>query len=183
MENKEDLLICNTCMNRIYNAKNDLYCGKNLDNKEIQFYCAEFCSEETYNKKLFFLKEDKTEYSYKKVLSVFIWLTIIQLASLYRLINLEFIDLTMSLIGVLFTFISIGIFLAIYFGKRWARIVTNIIYSLSLLSESVKLGSNVDDISEILTNLLSVVVTAYILYFINADKDFVKHFNQRHKSN
>jgi len=178
MIQEEDLSICHTCMNRLYNANSDLLCAKKLDNSNIQFFCSGFSSEEVYEDKEFLIKEDKAENSQKKILNVFIWLVLVQLVGMAQILFSDTSDLTLSIIVIVCTFISIGVFFALYNGKRWAKRITNNLYLVSLLAQLVDLGSNVEDPFEILKNAFWVLLTLYILYFINFDKDFVRHFEQ-----
>ncbi len=182
---EEDSHICQSCLNRMYNANKKILCTKNIDNSCIQFYCSEFLAESVYTEKTFLIKEDKAEYSHRKVLYTFICLFSLPLFAIIPALQNDKLEFSVIVIMLsLIILINGGLLLAIYSGRQWALIIMNIFNLLGLFGELVKLGSEFDSIPKISQNLISIAMTLFLLYFFNNDKDFRRHYYQmRNKSN
>ncbi|MDD4993407.1 MAG: hypothetical protein PHR83_14370 [Paludibacter sp.] len=176
MIQEEDLPICHTCMNRLYNAKNELLCGKKLDNSNIQFFCSGFLPEEVYEDKEFLTKEDRAENSKRKINTFFSLIAAFYLIIMIAIVFSDKNDIAHGLTTLISLLIGLLLFLAIYKGKRWAKRLNNILYSVTLFRVLISLGTDIDDYMELLLNVILILFIVFVLYFINADRDFRRHF-------
>ena len=178
---KKDESLCNSCLNRIYNAKKEILCNKKLNTEAIQFYCDDFKSEEIYDEKIYFIREDTDipmEYSRNKVLSVFLWMFFSPIFLLiYGILTMD-IELNFAVLFVLFVIVSINSFivLALYYGKGWAKFLTNLSYIGGILSVLIEIVSKDLNSSKLGSSLFVILVNISFLYFLNWDKDFTRHF-------
>ncbi len=178
---QNDSQICSTCIHRLYTNEKELYCRKGLDSNNVMFFCNDYSSETTYENKDYLKFRDKSEYSLRKVRTVFIGLITILLLSLFLTVY-ETNEFSTNISMIISCLISLGIFYGVYRGKKWARFINNIIISTSLFICMVEIGSDTDgSIDNLIVNIIAVLVEIYFLYFFNLDKDFVKHFNSQKK--
>lgn len=177
----KDESLCHSCLNRIYNVKKEILCNKKLNTETIQFYCDDYKSEEIYDEKIYFIKEDTTnpkDYSGNKVLLVFLWLFFSPIFLMaYAILELD-LELSFGLLFFMLIFISINSFilLSLYNGKRWARFLTNLSYISGILSVLIKFVSKDLNSSELISGITTIFVEFSFLYFLNWDRDFDRHF-------
>lgn len=176
---QNDSQICSICIHRLYTNEKELYCRRGFDSNNVMFFCNDYSSETTYENKDYLKFRDKSEYSLRKVQTVFTILGLMLLFGIIILMN-KLDDLFSLFLSLGLLVISLGLYLAIYKGKRWAKLIMNFGILCGLFSDMVSLGSNTDaSLVNIVRDIVSVLFGAYLFYFFNADKDFVKHFNKQ----
>lgn len=175
--NKEDGSLCHTCLNRIYNARNDLMCRKQSDCSQVQFYCPSFVSEDVYEKKEFLIKEDHKENSEKKIRYMFVSLVIFQtLTLLGPLLSDDDLDISRLIFKVIDLLLMAWVLVSLYKARNWALVVTNLVYTLNLLGALVMMVIHTDDFAMMVAMAIRTIIFCYVLYFINGDKDFKRHW-------
>ena len=176
MNQNEDSTICNSCVNRMYNVKNELMCRRNDDNSNLLFYCPDFSSEEKYVEQNFLSKVDSFEKANKKVRNVVIILITMKLVGVFGLLYRQDVDLNHAFFAIAGCLVSISVILAMYSGKSWALGAINLTQVLYVSTSSFKLLNPNLVFWDLVGRIFVIMIGVYILYFFNLDKDFKKFY-------
>jgi len=187
MSHEIDSQICNSCMNRVYNAKNELICRNVKDDSNAQFNCPNYSTEQySYDDKSKREIEDAFERAENKVKNVFVWISIILVIGLFEVIYTEAISLIMGYIAAACVVVIFGLFFAIYSGKKWAITLINILALPSLIILYVELGEFKSVVIKSIIASIGILSLIYVLYLVNIDKGFkvfFKYKNDKKNSN
>ena len=187
MSQEIDSQICSSCMNRVYNAKNELICRDIHNDSNVQFNCPNFSTEQySYDDKNKQEIEAAFERAENKIKYVFIWLSIILVVGLFEVIYTEAISLIMGYIAAICVVTIFGLFSAIYSGKKWAITSINILALPALLVLYVELGEFKSIVIKSIIATIGILSLVYVLYLVNIDKSFkmfLKYKNDKLNSN
>lgn len=172
-------MLCINCMHRMYNTRSEVLCSKKHEQEAVGFYCGDYVSEDVYEYKSYLMTDDKQSVSETKVRYVFIWFVLFQIAGMifdsFRAIH-SFGGWVFSL---LFTLTWVAVIVALYYGRAWARLFTNAVLLLSFVTFFFLFGSGTLSAEGVIPMALVAAYNGYFLYFINADRDFRRHFEKR----
>ena len=169
--------ICNQCINKHITDENRLFCWKGIDTSNIVSVCTNYST--IVIDDVFILKNKTESYSENKIklffLICFILPVVVLIFICLFIIDLNFISFLVVFVIAGFEFFPI---ISLYKGKKWAKILFNVIISFNVFGAAYTLGK-FETSSDALISIFSSIFSMYILYFINFDKEFKLFFKSK----
>lgn len=183
MERKEQLKFCNTCLNKKLDFSKGVICKLTGEIADFERKCIH------YEPDMNALKQKKNELKddvivaegRSKALTVFYFLVAISvLSTAFSYIVLREFDTTTIIADTIKLGVEIGLYIAIFNGKNWARMLMTafLIIGLGISIYFIIVFLLVSQYI-ILILLPIMFIYVYVIYFIFGDKDFLKYFESK----
>jgi len=120
----------------------------------------------------------------KQTIYIFISILIISLYSTYIYQSVQpQIDTKNLISGIIRFFLTIGLLYLIYLGKKWAKILTIILFSISSLILLISLFSIETPLINKLPIIVTIIVYSFSLYHFTISKTFKAFFEYQNNKN
>lgn len=176
MSEEEIPAICETCANRMLSI-----CTLTGKVPEFENECPDYEKKVVIDKQEIEKKEEKeyVEIGRKTTLAL-LWIHVVLFiaAVLSSYLILDTLTSKSTVMILLVLGLEIGLFYAIYYGKKWARISLNVLISIPVilyLNGIIELSRNP------LLLMFLLFLYLFVAYFLNLDKCFKKFFDSRRK--
>lgn len=184
MTREERLKSCKKCNHRKLDMEVGLICSLTGEKANFEESCNNFSLDKTIEKldKQKQINKEIADKGKLKTMIIFFVLIGLSIASMvfshltFRSFTIK--EVTKELIRFC---LEIGLYYAIFNGKKWARTLITILYAISILISFLAILSFGNPIVTV-TFMVLILAYGYAIYFFNGDKDF-KIFFELQKQN
>lgn len=180
MTQDEKVKICLVCRYKKFDVNRGLLCNITNLPADFESECPDFWDEKQYSRNHTEINEVKK--GHLKTLFVFSFIIISELLLVTSLLFTKSFS-NLLIVGLTAVFLNVINFIAILAGKKWAKKLLTLIFSIVILVGAIFsiYGTFFINASPnlIVKVLIVIVLCSITLYYINFSKSFLKFFNYK----